>query len=148
MSAGLIITLPGYDADDPDLTPEQCAVHSDYPSPKVDMTKTPSHFDLVDYTFESDPGTGTTNIATIAHGYSFTPMAWVFTKDFQASPTQFYQLPVSVSPDPLFQRIEYYTDGTNLVINYVKDASAPSGYTDVTGFHFQFKYYIFGDDGL
>ena len=141
---GIKISLPGYDAKT--ATPEQCALHSGYANPKMKVGASPAHFNLVDYTFSSNPGVGTLNIATIAHGYSYTPMAIVYVQDvggFLMTAGKYAILPLSAGPTP-DARFVYYTDGTNLKIDLVVNiVLAPS----ISGYRFKFKYYLFAENG-
>lgn len=141
---GVKIALPGYDVNT--ATPEQCSLHSGFANTKIKTNASPAHFNLIDYTFGSNPGVGTLNIATIAHGYSYTPMALVYVQDvagFLLTAGRYASLPVSAGPLP-DARFVYYTDGTNLKIDLVVNVVlAPS----ISGYRFKFKYYLFAENG-
>lgn len=68
------------DVDVRKATPEQCSIHSEYNSPKIDSTK--DHFLNVNITFDNEPPTpasGTTNTLTLfelEHGYKYVPEVW------------------------------------------------------------------------
>lgn len=70
---GMKVSLPGVDVTE--ATPEQCAMHSGYPSPKIIVGESPEHFGLVRVNFTQDPGTdGTTyTLHTINHGLGYKP---------------------------------------------------------------------------
>lgn len=70
---GLKVSLPGYDVNT--ATPEECAIHSAYASPKVKIDATPRHYGTVRITFNSDtPNNVDTAVYTVPHGYGYTPM--------------------------------------------------------------------------
>jgi hypothetical protein len=67
------ISLPGYDVKT--ATPEQCAVHSSYPSPKAKLDQTPPHVGLLVVDFTGTVTQGVTHIVyAIDHGYEYTPL--------------------------------------------------------------------------
>lgn len=70
---GMKVSLPGYDVRT--ATPEQCVMHSGYPSPKVKMDASPSHFGVIDVSFTSNIPAGTYLLYSFAHGYSYRPAA-------------------------------------------------------------------------
>lgn len=87
---GLIVTLPGYDVAD--ATPEQCAIHTKYNSPKIDATK--DHFVNLRVFFANEPpdaGVGSTQetiLYTTTHGYNYTPQIWLhceYTSNYNGS---------------------------------------------------------------
>lgn len=148
MNYGVKISLPGNDVTSAD--PEECAVTTQYPSPKIKVNASPAHFATVDYTFSGDPGAGNTTITTVAHGYSgYVPMAMVYVKDFQSTPNPFYVLPATLVPDTGngVQALRYYTDGTNLVIYYRSENNGFGDHVSFDTFRFIFKYYIFAEPG-
>lgn len=130
-----IITLPGYDVST--ASPEQCSIHSDYPSPKLEER----NVDVLTYTFVSNPAIGsTTNLLTVNHGYSYVPAAVVYVKDVTAG--RFSILPYNVVFPT--QYMITYTTNTQLKVDY----KCPiDNSTDMTGRIFQFKYYIFVEEG-
>lgn len=72
--------LPGYDVKT--ATPEQCAVHSSFNSPKIDATK--DHFVTIPIIFIHEPPQDLTpNAVTetilrpIEHGYNYIPQLWL-----------------------------------------------------------------------
>lgn len=145
MSRGIKISLPGYDVNT--AAPEQCAVHSDYPNPKIKSGQSPAHFDVLPYTFSSDPADGTYDLFTIAHGCSYTPNAICFTKDHSFAPARFSILPAFLDGLAAQQYLCYFTDGTNLVIRYSVANNGMFGHVNVNGLQLTFKYYIFVEDG-
>lgn len=144
---GMKISLPGYDVKI--ATPEQCAIHSGYPSPKIKTTASPAHFGITDYTFSSDPANGTHNLLSIAHGYSgYIPAALVFVKNYPFANDLFHQLPFVIDEVAYdAQTIIYYTNSTHLKIDYVCSNNGTGGHQDVTGFRYVFKHYLFAEEG-
>lgn len=152
MGYGVIVSLPGYDALT--CTPEQTVFHSDFPSPKVEERNwaQPS-----DYTFSSNPGTGSTTVLfTIPHGYSYTPAAFVFLTDvggfsYAAGTAMMTPYHCGASQNSFAQTFDAYTDATNLYIRYIVQTDPgppiPNVYKNINGFSFRFKYYIFTENG-
>lgn len=71
---GIKVSLPGIDVLT--ATPEQCVIHSGYPSPKIKMDSDPVHFGTLRFTFETDLTKSTdVLLKTIEHGYDYIP--WV-----------------------------------------------------------------------
>lgn len=137
---GIKISLPGYDVKT--ATPEQCAVHSDYANPKIRTNQTPAHFNTVNYAFSSDPASGTYNLLTIAHGFSYTPAGIAFIIDRQYSPAHSSLAPLYFDASGNHQLIAAYTDSTNLKIDYIVNNNADPTHINVNGFSFTFKYYL------
>lgn len=76
----LKVSLPGYDVKD--ALPEQCAVHSGYNMPKIDMALQNFKSFKVDFNHEvPGPAVAGTALETIIyqkeHGYTYTPQCWV-----------------------------------------------------------------------
>lgn len=147
---GLIVTLAGYDVDS--ATPEQCALHSDYANPKIRTDASPAHFDYVNYTFSSNPAPGSrTNLVTVAHGYAtHTPAHFVqYRQNSGSFETGYKVLPWYYSTSNGFARCIAYTDGTNLKIDFIRDNTGDPTFDniDFTGLNFDFKYYIFVEQG-
>jgi hypothetical protein len=74
------VSLPGVDVKR--ARPEECAVHSDYPAPKIDSAL--KHFINVQIDFKSEPpnpgvagATTTTILYKDLHDYTYTPELWV-----------------------------------------------------------------------
>lgn len=140
MSKGLKISISGNDVKA--ATPEQCIVHSDYLSPKIRANASPDHFEYFTHTFGSNPASNTTvNLKTVAHGYSYTPLAIVYWREETFS-TGFRVLPWGYAAAT--SSVIYYTDGTNFKIDFIRGADAVE---DLTGLSFDFKYYIFAESG-
>ena len=143
MSFGIIVTLPGYDVQT--ATPEQCAVHSDYPSPKIEE----NHWGVLGpYTFGSNPGTSTTTVMyTVPHGYSYVPACFVYAN--QVGQSSYGILPSTFSQSPIVEQFIAYADTTNLTIAF--QVGPPDGLggvpSAISGLTFQFKYYIFTESG-
>lgn len=140
MAYKAIITLPGYDVAT--ATPEQCSIHSDYPSPKMEE----ANCNVVTYTFTSEPATDVT-LVTKAHGYSYKPAALVWVE----APAAYtingviaqFVLPW-IPAGSIFDHFESTCDATNLYITY----KLVDGGSLLNGATFKFKYYIFAETGL
>lgn len=86
------VSLPGYDVTT--ATPEQCAIHSVFNSPKIDATK--ENFLTFNIFFQTEPPhTAGTFVETILykkeHGYNYTPQLWVhndYTTNFGTGDTK------------------------------------------------------------
>jgi len=140
---GIKISLPGYDVKT--ATPEQCAVHSDYPVPKIAMDKTPSHFGIVHYTIPK--GTyvdGTYNIFVTVHGWGYVPTALVYGGNDLYFGQQNSPLPLSIG-DSL--GLTYYVDDNILSIDYTIDSFGSGSIVLDADIPLTFKYYIFVEDG-
>lgn len=71
------ISLPGYDVKT--ATPEQCAVHSSYPTFKSKIEQSPPHRGLLVVDFTSGITQNVTHtVYSIPHGYSYTPFTFPF----------------------------------------------------------------------
>jgi len=157
---GIKISLPGYDVKN--ATPEQCALHSDYASPKIEQNSSVAtvnnsigtgtfsnsgwNFNTLDFTFTSDPGFGTYTLVSIPYAKSYTPSGIVFVKDFQFSPNIFYQLPLSFVTSG-FQSLYYRVTSSGITIYYDKTFDPFTTYVNVNTFRFIFKYYVFVENG-
>lgn len=141
---GLKVSLPGYDVHT--ATPEECAVHSGYISPKVKVNQTPDHSGTYSFTCPGNVTPGTVyNILTVAHGYNYVPAAichWSATTI--AGYPQHGICPGIVGDFPPIKYIAY-CDSTNFYIGLSKDAAATY---DTTGMTASFRYYIFAESGI
>ena len=73
MDYGMKVALDGYDVMS--ATPEQCAIHSGFASPKLDYYATPAHSGAVHLRFLNNPPSEIdTVIWSVPHAYSYTPM--------------------------------------------------------------------------
>lgn len=69
------ISLPGVDVRT--ASPEQCVVHSDYASPKINKRANPPHRGLLAISINNTTfAAGDTVIYRFAHGYTYTPQVW------------------------------------------------------------------------
>lgn len=80
MGFALKISLPGYDVKD--ASPEHCAVHTSFNSPKIDVAKNNFVSFNVNFNHEPpDPAVAGTVQETIIyqqeHGYNYVPQCWV-----------------------------------------------------------------------
>lgn len=71
---GFKLALPGIDVNR--ATPEQCAIHSSYPHPKINKRAANPHRGLVELIFNSTYAVGDTVLYTLDHDYGYTPMNW------------------------------------------------------------------------
>lgn len=77
--AVLKVSLPGIDVKT--ATPEECAVHSDFVAPKIDVSR--GHFVTIDIDFKNEPpapdpsgGETHTIVYRHPHGYGYKPQVW------------------------------------------------------------------------
>lgn len=127
-------------ADITSTSPLDYALHSSYDTMKM----AEEHVGLSNYTFDTEPGADTTtNILTIAHGLSFVPSALVYVEDVTSDVFSTLRYNLSLID---VQRFIYYTDSTNFKIDYVVGASGPL--RNINGDTFNFKYYIFSNNGV
>lgn len=136
---GMKVALPGYDVAT--ATPEQCAIHSSYASPKVKIDATPRHYGTVRITFNSNPPNGaTTTLYTLAHGYSYTPMA--LASGTYANFSGQYDGTLPFEPTATFQAF-VETDETNMYIKVYYEA----GWGSIIGDTLTVSYQIFAENG-
>lgn len=136
---GFKITLPGYDVST--ATPEQCAIHSKYASPKVKIDATPRHYGTVKITFTKNPPSGaTTTLYTVPHGYSYTPFALASGTfaDFSSA----YDGTLPLEPTATFNAL-IETDATNMYIKVYYE----SGWGSIVGNTLTVSYQIFAENG-
>ena len=133
---GIKVTLPGSDDIVYDMTKKVL---------KVQTGASPAHSATFSYTFSSEPGNGTLNIRTIAHGYSYAPLALMF---WSTDNVKFYLMPAYFNTDFTFggrMQFKYYTNSTNLVVDFIRTATTTAS---VNGLTYYFKYYITTEDGI
>lgn len=68
------VSLPGIDVKN--ASPEECVVHSDYPSPKINKHAKPTHRGLIRINLNNTYPVGDTVLFAPLHGYDYTPMVW------------------------------------------------------------------------
>lgn len=136
---GMKVALPGYDVAT--ATPEQCAIHSSYASPKVKIDADPRHYGTVRITFTGNPPNGaTTTLYTVPHGYSYTPMALAsgtFSDGFSALDGT-----LPLEPTATLECI-IETDATNMYIKIYYE----SGWGSIIGNTLTVSYQIFAENG-
>ena len=136
---GMKVALPGYDVST--ATPEQCAIHSGYASPKVKIDADPRHYGTVRITFNSNPPNGVdTTLYTIAHGYSYTPMA--LASGTYANFSGQYDGTLPFEPTATFQAF-IETDATNMYIKIYYE----SGWGSIIGDTLTVSYQIIAENG-
>lgn len=146
---GVIVTLPGYDWQT--ATPEQCAVHSKYSNPLVEVGKTPERYGSFTYSFPGSVAPGTrTNILTINHNLGYQPMqTCTWAHDYGASGppvgTMYGDGNCTVFNFP-WTYFDIYTTSTQFKIDYVTDPASAGGEGSLNSF--TFRYYIFSESGL
>lgn len=70
---GIKVSLPGFDVTT--AAPEDCAIHSGYQSPKIDIKADPPHYGILDIDFTSTMATDTDVLLwSQNHGRSYRPM--------------------------------------------------------------------------
>lgn len=147
MSWGIKISLPGYDVST--ATPEQLALSSDYISPKLLLNQTPAHANTFSYVVPTSLSAGsTTNLLTVAHGYSYTPASichYTGYMDDGTGQVSYGVCPANIVNAPPVQVIAYCTP-TQFKIDLVVDGSwsdplspPPGGQT------LNFRYYILAE---
>lgn len=136
---GMKISLPGYDVMT--ATPEQCAVHTGYNTPKVDLFADPAHFGTVRVTFENDPPSGVeTTLYTIPHGLSYTPIVQGSGK-FSDGMSE-YSGTMPMIPSGTIE-MHLKSDDTNVYLTTYYDA----GWGSIIGNTLTVTYYIFAEEG-
>lgn len=152
---GIIVALPGYDART--ATPEQCALHSKFNSPKIDTTK--DHFLTFLVLFNNDPpdpsagSTLETTLHTMPHGYDYVPQTWLhvdYDQDLGGSVTPQF------GPGEAFLASEFVgteafvgakADAANLYV-YVRKFDAFGSGNDLTGMSCTIRVYIFAETAI
>lgn len=146
---GIIVTLPGYDWQT--ATPEQCAIHTKYSNPLVEVGKTPERYGTFTYQFSASVAAGTrTNILTVDHNLGYVPMHTVsWSHDFLGAHAgfgvEYGEGNCDVVPAP-YNYMDCYTTSTQFKIDYVTDPASGGGEASLAPF--TFRYYIFSEDGL
>lgn len=139
-SWGMKIALPGYDTAD--ATPEQCAIHSAYASPKVKIDANPRHYGTVTITFTGNPThAAETTLYTVAHGYDYTPMvlaSGTFSDGFSALDGT-----LPLEPTATFEAF-IEADDTNMYVKLYYE----SGWGSIIGATLTVSYQIFAENGL
>jgi len=140
---GFILTLPGYDYDK--ATPEQCVVHSKYPSPMINALVTPKHYGLVSVLFSSTiPSSTTRTLYSMNHNLGYTPVVWCLFNDpnnVTAAYTNYGIMPYFYGSGTL----RAWADDTKFVIDIVQDFVDSSA---ITGLTMTFRYYIFSESAV
>jgi hypothetical protein len=143
---GIKVTLPGYDIAT--ATPEQCAVFSKYPSPKINVRTTPHHYGIVNITITTDYGpTGSKRILTIPHNLGYTPLVLgVYYDPAEAASWRAYgTMPYYWTTG--WEKIGISADSTNAYIDLVNWYFG-TGNSWIVGRTITVRYYIFSEDAL
>lgn len=138
-SYGMKISLPGYDVLT--ATPEQCAVHTGYNSPKVDLFASPAHFGTIRVTFANNPpNLATTTLYTIPHGLGYTPIVQGSGKfaDFSSE----YSGTMPMIPSGTIE-MHLKSDATNVYLTIYYE----SAWGSIIGNTLTVTYYIFAEEG-
>lgn len=148
---GLIITLPGYDVDK--ATPEQCAIHTKYNSPKIDATK--EHFVTFRVFFATEPPDASvgssleTILHPLPHTFDYVPQLWLHcdytsrygsTSTPQFGPGEAYLRSTGLGDDAY---IGVRADRDNCYV-YIRKHRATS-VVDVLGMTVNLRLYIFAE---
>lgn len=117
------------------------AFSTEYPS----IAMQEDHVGILDYTFPDSPGV-TRTLITVAHGYSYTPLAMVYVKDVTTGhyATLRYGVAIDIMSGKI-QEFHYYTDATNFKILFRVTSGAV---IDMTGRQYVFKYFIWTQQGM
>ncbi len=122
-----------------DDDPDSLSVSNEYPSLKI-KNNVPPHFDTLEFTFDSEPAVGITNILKIPHGYTFMPMT---IGQFSFDKETFYLMPMGYDVDLMsgsLKQLRCYTDATYFYIDFRREGVGNSA----MGTYF-FKYSIYAD---
>jgi len=158
----IIVTLPGFSAEDQNIDPKDCSVHSDYTSPKIPPTiYTPTfsaylnnitqsnngyNYGWVDFTFASNPPLATQyELITIPHKFGYIPATLGFKKDFTFNPPSFTGLPTYINYDAEQGELFIFCNADSQNLHIVLDRNGTSA--DLTGTHYIIKWYIFAENG-
>jgi len=157
MSTVLKIALPGFDSKG--ATPEECAVHSDYPAPKIDSAL--KHFVNINLVFNSEPpgptlgsSTLTTILYQAPHDYNYVPQLWLHveyllnqgTTSLTFGPGTAY-LGSLTGGDSTF--LQVYADTTNYYVAIIKNSGTlPTDVLSVAGTNPNIRLYIMSDGVL
>lgn len=113
----------GNDATDGDL--HKLSVHNDYPALKVKTTE-PPHFDTAKLVIGTEPGAGTTNLLTIPHNFSYTPLTIA---QYSVDDEEFYLMPfrydIGFMP-ARYKEFRCYSDLNNIYIDIFREGAGPS----------------------
>lgn len=143
MSAGkFIISLPGFNADT--ATPEQCAVHSSFPSPKVKVDPIFQHYGKIHLTFSRElTDSVPTTLLVIPHGLGYTPAIMsVLNYTDPASPSFQAGGVMPYSPTATFT-LWLAADATNIYLRVYWNPGWGSMLTSLI----DITYYLFVEDG-
>lgn len=138
---GIKISLPGYDVLD--ATPEQCVVHSTYPSPKIQSDLNLNHYSFLTINFLHDPPTTTdTVLYSVAHGYNYTPMVLASGSFSQLSP-------IGDGPFPLVPTatLAFFCRATSTTFDVLVNVDI-GGWGSLVGSTLTVSYYIFCENGV
>lgn len=128
MDTVLRISLPGFDVKK--ARPHECAVDSDYNSPKIDVRK--GHFKTIEITFNREPGstypangTTTTEIYRFAHTFKYRPQVWAhvnYSAQFGAVRATFGPAPVFLGANTVNDTVELHVtaDTQNVYVSVKK----------------------------
>lgn len=130
------VALPTFDAKT--ATPEQSALHSDYPVIHIDLLKNPSHFGILNYTWASNPGIGLTTVMAVNHNLGYKPVVFAMSRwEDPSSPGDFYTRVLPEGPAS-YTYLAYSTSTQAIIAINRLDTIG-----DLTGETRLFKYYIF-----
>lgn len=146
---GVIVSLDGFDAKNAD--PENCAIHSAYPCPKIPLTTSPNFFYYTTYTFASNPAvTSTTTMLNVNHNLGYVPASICY---YQQSNVLYGFIGFQILPWYVSDAVYYtaYADcdssNFNVFFKRTSDGGGPFDTLDLTGLEFELKYYIFVENG-
>lgn len=143
-SWGLKISLPGYDAHS--ATPEQCSIHSAYDSFKIGLfAPSPLEGNIL-VSFIDEPVAGTYPIYTINHQYNYIPTCYFFF-DVRTSSTVLGNetgLKFDIDEDG----IDYFQVIVQPLTIQFQLVVGQTGLDSLNGTTYNFRYYVFAEDGI
>jgi len=136
---GIKISLPGIDVTK--ATPEQCVIHSQYDTHKINDHASPAHYGVIHVTVQNEPATNsTTNVLKINHGYTYRPASFVHINDpLQGSS------PYGLTGSYFIgggNFLNAYTTGTQFRVDLVKGGFG----VPMVGEQFTIRYYLFAEE--
>jgi hypothetical protein len=141
---GVKVSLPGYNVKT--ATPEQCVIHSNYDTFKVNRHASPAHFGVVHVVFNTSPGISTTtNIYTKNHPYGYQPSTWVHAEQTTAASVPYLQTIDGELSTGVDDNFIFYATTTQFKIDFVRGGFSTGG--SMVGRTYNFRYYIFAEDG-
>lgn len=143
------------EVDVKEATPEQCAVHSGYNSPKIDVRE--GHFRNINVNFDNEPPTpssGTTNETTVyefSHEYNYTPQVWLHGEYSRAGTSFRLYGPgrlVMLESAGTFAHLKATADDEKVYLKVEKGWTSPASTPDIAGRRVETRLYIFAEEAF